>query len=172
MKLCAEAGEVVAQVGRLGDMERARRDEQDVVGLDHAVLGVDRRSLDQRQEGALHALARDVGALQLAAAGDLVDLVQEHDAVVLDRLNRFLNDLLIVEKLVGLVVDENLVGVANGQPPRVTCSSSSVSLNFRPKLAGSTSASKNGSEPPGPILLSDTSIPVSPSRFWSRRRGR
>jgi hypothetical protein len=42
----------------------------------HAVLGGDRRSLDQRQQVALHALARDVGALELAAARDLVDLVR------------------------------------------------------------------------------------------------
>ena len=36
------------QVRRLGDVESARGDEQDMVGLDRAVLGRDRGSLDQR----------------------------------------------------------------------------------------------------------------------------
>src|SRR4030095_12280534 len=47
-------------------VERARGDEQDVVGFNHAVARGDRRALDQRQEVALHALARDVGAGHLA----------------------------------------------------------------------------------------------------------
>ena len=55
------------QVGRLGQVERAARDEQDVVGLDHAVLGRDGRAFDQRQQVALHALARDVGAVRFAS---------------------------------------------------------------------------------------------------------
>ena len=41
-------------------MERARRDEQDMIGLHRAMLGRDRRALDQRQQIALHALARDI----------------------------------------------------------------------------------------------------------------
>ena len=72
------------QVRGLRQVERAARDEQDVVGLDHAVLGRDGGAFDQRQQVALHALARDVGAVRLRAAGDLVDLVEEHDAVLLD----------------------------------------------------------------------------------------
>ena len=43
-------------------MERAAGDEQDVVGLDHAVLGGDGGAFDQRQQVALHALARHIGA--------------------------------------------------------------------------------------------------------------
>ena len=71
------------EVGRLRQVERARGDEQDVVGLDHAVLRRDRRALDQRQQVALHALARHVGAVRVGARRDLVDLVDEHDAVLL-----------------------------------------------------------------------------------------
>jgi len=40
------------QVGRLGQMEGAGGDEQDVVGFNQAIFGVDRRSLDQRQQVA------------------------------------------------------------------------------------------------------------------------
>ncbi len=48
------------EVGRLGAMEGPGGDEQDVIGLDRAVLGVDGGSLDDRQQVALDALARDV----------------------------------------------------------------------------------------------------------------
>ena len=104
------------QVGRLGDMERARGDEQDVVGLHRAVLGGDGGALDQRQQIALHALARDVGARAALAAGDLVDLVEEHDAVVLDRVDRLLHELVAVEQLVGFLVDQDVVrGFEHGE---------------------------------------------------------
>ena len=40
-------------------------------------------AFDQRQQVALHAFARHVGAVAVLAARDLVDLVDEHDAVLL-----------------------------------------------------------------------------------------
>ena len=61
-------------------MKRARRNEQDVVGLHRAVLGGDRGALDQRQQIALHAFARDVAAAAAVAHADLVDLIEKHDA--------------------------------------------------------------------------------------------
>ena len=51
-------------------MEGARGDEQDVIGLDRAVLRRDRGALDQRQQIALHPLAADIGAGVAAAARD------------------------------------------------------------------------------------------------------
>ena len=75
------------QVGRLRHVERAGGDEQDVIGAHHAVLGVDGRAFDDRQDVALHALAADVGAVAALAAGDLVDLVDEDDAGLLDALD-------------------------------------------------------------------------------------
>ena len=76
------------QVRRLRDVERAGGDEQDVIGADHAVLGVDGGAFDDRQDVALHALAADVRAVAAFAAGDLVDLVDEDDAGLLDALDR------------------------------------------------------------------------------------
>ena len=96
------------QVARLGEVKGARGDEEDVVGLHHAVLGVDRRSLDQRQQVALHALARDVGALRLRARGDLVDLVDEDDAVLLGVGERLDFQLVLVDELGGFLVGEQL----------------------------------------------------------------
>ena len=46
------------EVRRLRDMERAGRDEEDVVCLHRPVFGGDGRPFDERQQVALHALAR------------------------------------------------------------------------------------------------------------------
>ena len=94
-------------------MERPRRDEQDVVGLDHTIAGVDGRTLHQRQQVALHALAGNVSALHAAAHGDLVDLVQEDDAILLDIGQRGELDVLIVDQLAGFLVHQQLHGVGN-----------------------------------------------------------
>ncbi len=107
------------QVGRLGEMEGARGDEQDVVGLDRPVLGRNGGALDQRQEIALHALAADIGALALGAGANLVDLVEEHDAVVLDRIDRLLHDLLLIEQLVAFLRQQYLVAGLDAHAPRL-----------------------------------------------------
>src|SRR5690606_26824746 len=85
------------QVAGLGKVEGAAGDEQDVVGLDHAQLGVDRAAFDQRQQVALHAFAGHVGAADIAALGDLVDLVDEDDAVLLDRFQSASLELFLVD---------------------------------------------------------------------------
>ncbi len=96
-------------------MEGAGRDEQDVIGLHRSVLGRHRRALDERQQVALHAFAADAGPDAALPRGDLVDLVDEDDAVVLRRRQRALHDLVLVEQLVGLVVDEMAVGFLDGR---------------------------------------------------------
>ena len=86
-----------------------------MVGLDRAVLGRDRGALDQGQQVALHAFARDVAAAAAVAHADLVDLVEKHDAVVLDRVDGLQHQLVAVQQLVGFLVDENLVRVLDRQ---------------------------------------------------------
>ena len=49
------------QLAGLGAVKRAGGDEQDVVGLHVAVLGLHGRAFDDRQQVALHALPRNVG---------------------------------------------------------------------------------------------------------------
>ena len=75
------------QIARLAQVKGTAGDEQDVIGLDRAVLGVDRGALDQRQQVALPPW-RDTSAPWCLAGGDLVDLVEEDDAVLLDVLQR------------------------------------------------------------------------------------
>jgi hypothetical protein len=101
------------QVGGLGHVEGAAGDEQDVVGLDHAVLGRYRGAFHQRQQVALHALARHFGAVGFRARGDLVDLIEEDDAVLLDVLQRLGLDVLVVDQARGLFVGQRLHRVAD-----------------------------------------------------------
>ena len=71
------------QVARFAQMESARGHKQDVVGLDHAVFGAYRSAFNQRQQVALHALARYICAAALVAACYFVDFVNKNDAVLL-----------------------------------------------------------------------------------------
>ena len=63
-------------------MEGPAGNEQDMIGLHHAVLGADGRPFHDRQQIALHPLPRDFRtmAAATAAGSDLVDLVEENDA--------------------------------------------------------------------------------------------
>ena len=93
------------QVGGLGDVERAGSDEQDMVGLQRAVFGRDRRALDQRQKVALDALAADRAAADVADR-DLVDLVEEDDAVRLSVGECDAVDVVGIEPLVGFLLGQ------------------------------------------------------------------
>ena len=89
-------------------MERAGRDEQDVIGLHHPVLRVDRRPLDDRQDVALHAFAADVGTVAPFPPRDLVDLVEEDDARLLHALDRGAGDAVHVDQLLLLFLQQRL----------------------------------------------------------------
>src|SRR6476469_4276632 len=107
------------KVRRLRRMKRAGGDEQHMVGLHRTVFGADRGALDQRQEIALHALAAHIGADALGARADLVDLVEEHDAVVLDVADRFLHGGVVVDQLVRLFRQQDIETVAHGDAARL-----------------------------------------------------
>ncbi len=103
------------QVRRFGDVEGARGDEQDVVGVDRPVLGAHRRALDQRQQVTLHALAAYVAAAHIGAGTDLVDLVEKHDAVLLHRVQRGAGHRLVIQQLVGFLGHQDLVALGHRQ---------------------------------------------------------
>src|SRR5258708_20052047 len=88
-----------------------------MIGLHRPVFGRDRRSLDQRQQVTLHTLARHVCAHSSFPPGDLVDLVEEHNAVLLDRLDGLEHQLVAVEELVRLLIEQNVVGFPPLPPP-------------------------------------------------------
>ena len=84
-----------------------------MVGAHGPVLGRDRGALDQGQEVALHALAADIRPLAPFAGGDLVDLVEEDDAVLLDRLDRLAPDALLVEQPIALLGHQHVVALGD-----------------------------------------------------------
>ena len=64
----------------------------------------------------MHALARDIGpGHAFAALGHLVELVEKHDAVLLDVLDGAQLQLLVVDPLGGFFVFEQLSSVADAQ---------------------------------------------------------
>src|SRR3974377_814830 len=100
-----------------------------MVLLHRPMLRRNRRALDQRQQIALHAFARHVSAGAALTAGDFVDLVEKDDAVLLDRADRFLRELLLVQELVGFFVDQNAVRVAHSDAPRFRASPAELAEN-------------------------------------------
>ena len=102
------------QIGRPGQMKRTAGDEQDVVGLDHADLGRDGGAFDQRQQVALHTLARDIRSAAFAA-GDLVDLVKKDYAVRLDITHGFQLDFFLVDEAPRFFVSQLLHRLGNLQ---------------------------------------------------------
>src|SRR5690606_29442578 len=87
------------EVGRLRYMEGARGDEQDVIRLHRSVFGRHRRAFNERKEVPLHTLARNTRAQATLARGNLVDLVEKDDAVILRSSQRTADYLVLIEQL-------------------------------------------------------------------------
>ena len=102
------------QVRRLGKMKRPRTDKQDMVGFDHAVLGRNGGSFNQRQQIALNPFAGNVAAAALDAAAYLVDFIDEDNAVVFHRFYRAGNNFFVVKQLVAFLLQHQLFGIGNG----------------------------------------------------------
>ena len=84
---------------------------------------------EQRQQIALHAFAAHVGAAQALAAGNLVDLVEEHDAVVLDRADRLLHQRVLIQELVGFLGHQQRMRLARGEPARLGAAAHGLAEN-------------------------------------------
>ena len=85
-------------------MECPRRDEEDVVGAHGAVLGIDGRALDDGQNIPLHPLAGDIRSAAVVSSGDLVQLVEKYDSILLHVTHRVAGDFVHVDQLVGLLL--------------------------------------------------------------------
>lgn len=78
-----------------------------MVGLDHAVLGVDRAPLHPSGSRSRRCiLAGDIGAAGLTALADLVNFVDEDDAVILHGGDDLLLELPGVDQPCGLLLDQ------------------------------------------------------------------
>ena len=78
-------------------MKYSRSDKEDMVGPDGAVLGRNRRALDQWQEIALHAFARYVSAPAPISRANFVDFVEKYNPLAFDFGYSFSDDLILVE---------------------------------------------------------------------------
>ena len=103
------------QVRRLGQVECAGGDEQNVIGAHHAVAGGDGAALDQGQQIPLHPLPGYVGPQGFGAPRYLVDLVEKHDAGLLDGSDGLRFHLVLVDELGRLLLAEPPVGILDLQ---------------------------------------------------------
>ena len=85
-------------------MECPRSDKQDVVCFDHAQLGVHGAAFDQRQQVTLYTFTGHIGAADIAALGNLVDFVDEHDAVLLNGFKGFGLEFFVIDQATGFFV--------------------------------------------------------------------
>src|ERR1035438_5913256 len=101
------------QVAGLGNMECAGGDEEDVVGADHAVARVDGGSFNDGEDIALNAFAGDVGAVATLAAGNLVDFIEEDDAVGFDAVDCGAIDSVHIDEAAFFFLDQVVECVAD-----------------------------------------------------------
>src|SRR6185503_5897488 len=76
-------------VARLRHVKRSGGNKEDMVRAQEPVTSVDGRTFDNRKNVALHAFAAYVRSVSALAAGDLVDFIQEDNAVRFHAIERY-----------------------------------------------------------------------------------
>src|SRR6201999_2407831 len=87
------------EIAGFRDVKSSGSDEQDVIRAYETVAGVNGGSLDDGQNIALHAFAADVWAVAAFASGDLVDFIEEDNAVRFDAVEGNARHLVHVDEL-------------------------------------------------------------------------
>ena len=77
------------------------------------VLGRYHRALDQGQEIALHTFAAHIGPGPVLGSRNLVDFVQEHDAVLFDRLDRRAVQFIVIDQAVAFFLDQDVMALGH-----------------------------------------------------------
>ncbi len=72
-------------------MKRSCGYEQDVIGSDHAVLGIDHTAFHDGQKIPLHTFTRNIRGPVLGGAGNFVDFVNKNNASLLHPFTGSLN---------------------------------------------------------------------------------
>ena len=96
-------------------MECTAGDEQDMISFDHPVFRGNRGAFHQRQQIPLYALARYIRSGSFGAAGDFVDFVEEHDAVLFNILHRAKFQVLIIDEFGCLFIGNELHCLTDAQ---------------------------------------------------------
>src|SRR5699024_7847314 len=88
------------KIRRLGYVKGPGPDKQDMIRLNHAVLGRDITAFYDRQHITLYALAADIGsASSFTVAGRFsyfIDFINKHNAVLLDAVEGFLDCSIVI----------------------------------------------------------------------------
>src|SRR6185312_4905046 len=100
------------QVTRLGNVESASRDKQDMVCAHHSVARVDRSPFHNGQDVSLHALTGNVRSMAALTSGDLVDFIKEDYPCLFDPFHGDARHLVHVNQPRLLFLDEVLERLA------------------------------------------------------------
>ena len=103
------------QIAGLGQVKGAGGDKQDVVSLDHAVLGGHGAAFDQRQQVSLYPFTGHISAAAFTTLGHLVDFIQEDDAVVFHCIDGLHLEFVLIDEARGFLVPDQPVGFADTQ---------------------------------------------------------
>ena len=96
-------------------VEGPRGDQEYVIALHIAVAGLHRRTFDDRQQVALHALPRDVGPMPQLSGHDLSISSKEDDVQGLRQVDRRGVDLFGVDQGVGLLLEDHSPGFLDSE---------------------------------------------------------
>ena len=77
-----------------------------MIGTHHPVPGTYRAALDKWQKVSLDPFPRNIGALMIGPADDLVHLVEKNYPVLFDSVDRLLLDIFIVDKVASLFLGQ------------------------------------------------------------------
>ncbi len=94
------------EIARATFVEGTGGNEQNVVRFHLSIACLDRGSLDDGEEIALDALARNVGTLRVVRTTDFVDFIEKNDAARFGFLDCFLMDGVLVHQGFGFLLDE------------------------------------------------------------------
>ena len=84
-----------------------------MVGAHHTVARVHGRALDDGQDIALHAFARNVRTVPTFAARDLIDFVKKHDSCILHAIDCHACHLVHVDQALFFFLNQILKGLVD-----------------------------------------------------------
>ena len=116
-------------------MEGPGGNEQNVIGSDHAVLGVHRTASTMAEDRAARPRGKCPRNAGRRAAGDLVDFVDKHDPVLLNSVDSVLLQLFRVHQFRRFFFNQQLHGVFDFQLTRFLLLTAQV-LEHGLQLAG------------------------------------
>ncbi len=105
------------QIAGTGAVKSAGGHEEDVIGPDHSIPGLDSGTFDDGQEVPLDSLPRNVGAAAAVAGHNLVQLIQKNDADIFGQFDCLRIHLVLVNQRLAFFFEQDLTRLGHGQFP-------------------------------------------------------